>query len=95
MPPSHKTIRVVVSGRVQGVWFRAWTEKTARGLGLTGWVRNRSDGNVEAVIAGPTQDVDRMLQALWQGPPAAQVRDVVELPAAGGTFTDFTVRPTD
>ncbi|MGF1592829.1 MAG: acylphosphatase, partial [Kiloniellaceae bacterium] len=62
------TLRVVVSGRVQGVWFRAWTEREAKALGLDGWVRNRRDGSVEAVLAGPDDAVAAMVAALWEGP---------------------------
>lgn len=68
-----KTVRVVVSGRVQGVWFRGWTIETARGLGLDGWVRNRRDGTVEAVFAGPADAVDDMVRACRDGPPFARV----------------------
>ena len=69
--------RVEIYGRVQGVWFRAWTEKTARNKGLSGWVRNRSDGSVEALIVGPANEVEAMIGECSQGPPAARVDDVV------------------
>ncbi|MGE5766838.1 MAG: acylphosphatase, partial [Bacteroidota bacterium] len=70
------TVRVVVSGRVQGVWYRAWTEKTARGLGLAGWVRNRRDGSVEAVLSGDAATVEDMIDRLWEGPDLAAVKAV-------------------
>ena len=69
-------LRVVVSGRVQGVWYRAWTEKKAKELGLSGWVRNRRDGTVEAVISGPPQQVDAMLEAFWEGSDLSDVTGV-------------------
>lgn len=67
---------VRVSGRVQGVFYRAWTRDQARELGLTGWVRNCSDGSVEARIEGDRESVDRMIERMKKGPPAARVEDV-------------------
>jgi acylphosphatase len=72
----RKIVHVLISGTVQGVWFRAWTVQEAQKRGLDGWVRNRRDGDVEAVFAGPAARVDEMLAACWQGPPAAKVEDV-------------------
>ena len=71
------TVRVRVSGLVQGVWFRAWTDGRARELGLDGWVRNRADGTVEALFAGPPAAVARMVAVCHEGPPAARVEKVV------------------
>lgn len=67
-----------VTGRVQGVWFRAWTQAEAEARGLSGWVRNEPDGSVAALIAGPEDAVREMLAALHDGPPRARV-DVVEV----------------
>ena len=64
---------VLVRGRVQGVGFRAWVEDTAIELGLRGWVRNRRDGSVEAVLAGELELVLNMIEASRRGPPAARV----------------------
>jgi acylphosphatase len=72
------TIRVRITGRVQGVWYRGWTVDQARRLGLSGWVRNRRDGSVEAVFAGPERAVRAMIELCRQGPPAALVNDVAE-----------------
>ena len=69
-------VRVVVSGRVQGVWFRGWAMEIAGRLGLDGWVRNRRDGTVEAVFSGDADTVDKMVRACEQGPPMAVVRGV-------------------
>ncbi len=66
-------VRVVVSGRVQGVWYRGWTVDEARARGLDGWVRNRRDGTVEAVFAGAPEAVAEMVAACRQGPPLARV----------------------
>lgn len=80
--------RVRITGRVQGVWFRAWTRERAEALGLRGWVRNEADGSVAALIAGPEAAVSRMLAELHEGPPAAAVdrveAEAAEPPAAAG-----------
>jgi acylphosphatase len=68
-----KTVRVIISGRVQGVGYRAWTVVTAFGFGLKGWVRNVSDGTVEAVFHGEETQVDVMLELCKEGPAAARV----------------------
>lgn len=73
-------VRVVIHGRVQGVWFRGWTVDEARARGLDGWVRNRRDGTVEAVFAGEAQAVEGMLAACREGPPAARVTEVARFP---------------
>ena len=65
--------RVIVRGRVQGVGFRAFVEDEARERRIAGWVRNRRDGSVEAVIAGSLEEVDRMTAAHRRGPPGARV----------------------
>ena len=66
-------MRVRIEGRVQGVGYRYWTERVAGELGLTGWVRNRRDGTVEAVFSGAADDVAEMLERCRDGPPSAQV----------------------
>lgn len=68
-----KAVRVRIEGRVQGVWYRGWTVRTAGRLGLHGWVRNLVDGSVEAVFCGPEDQVDVMVTLCRQGPPAASV----------------------
>jgi acylphosphatase len=74
-------VRVRVSGRVQGVSFRAWTKGRAQALGLSGWVRNEIDGSVTALIAGTEAQVAEMLRALEAGPMHARVTDVRVDPA--------------
>jgi acylphosphatase len=69
--------RLVVTGRVQGVFFRDWTVEQARDLGLGGWVRNRADGSVEAVVAGAPEMVEAMIERARRGPRAARVDDVL------------------
>ena len=67
---------VHVIGRVQGVWFRAWTQKKAQSHGISGWVCNRPDGSVEAVLSGPSQAVEALITALHEGPPNAVVEHI-------------------
>jgi acylphosphatase len=67
------SLRVIIEGRVQGVWFRGWAIEQARARRLDGWVRNRSDGSVEALFSGPPDAVAAMVQACRRGPPAALV----------------------
>jgi acylphosphatase len=90
-----ETVRVRITGRVQGVWYRGWTEETARDLGLVGWVRNRSDGSVEALFQGPPDAVGRMIAACHDGPPAARVTGVAHQTAPPVDDTAFRQRPTD
>ena len=68
--------RLVISGRVQGVWYRESMRQEALRLGVDGWVRNRADGTVEAVICGPPAQVDALLAWARTGPPLARVSDV-------------------
>ena len=90
-----KTTRhVIISGRVQGVWFRGWTMQQASSLGLTGWVRNRRDGTVEAIFQGDAADIDAMLNACWQGPPAASVADIRVTDGVLSNFHNFRHLPT-
>jgi len=86
---SDTICRVVIRGRVQGVGYRAWTEYTALEIGLKGWVRNRADGTVEALFAGPSAVVASMLDACRQGPPGARVGAIDEREA---TQDDLALR---
>lgn len=76
----YRAVRVRVAGRVQGVGYRAWVADEASGRGLEGWVRNRRDGSVEAVFAGPAEAVGAMVEACRDGPPAARVTAVETAP---------------
>jgi len=67
---------VLVSGHVQGVYFRATTQETARDIGVDGWVKNRDDGRVEAVFEGPASAVEELVTFCHDGSPAATVEDV-------------------
>jgi acylphosphatase len=68
-----KRIHVIVEGRVQGVFFRAYTREEAGKLCLTCWVRNRPDGSVEAMVEGDTESIDTMLRWFYQGSPGSRV----------------------
>ncbi len=76
MAQDKTIVRVRISGRVQGVWYRGWTVREATRLNLNGWVRNRADGSVEAVFSGTADTVDKMLQSCWKGPSGAQVETI-------------------
>lgn len=82
---------VRVTGRVQGVGFRVWTQGEARALGLTGWVRNADDGSVETLLCGPVARLEEMLATLHRGPPAAIVRDVTAEPETPPATADFII----
>ncbi len=91
---SDRTVHLRIEGQVQGVGFRAWLAARARDLELSGWVRNRSDWTVEAVISGAPDHVDDMLQRCEEGPPHARVTRVEVLDEDAGAFTGFEVRST-
>ena len=88
--------RVRIEGRVQGVWFRAWTVQEARRRKLTGWVRNRTDGTVEALFRGEAAAVDAMIEACQDGPSASKVTAVrrLEVGDAEPASDSFHQRPT-
>lgn len=88
-----KAIKVKITGRVQGVFFRASTQKRARDLNLTGWVRNMPTGEVEAFFEGQEADVNEIISWCRQGPPAARVYAVeCQEEPYRGIFDDFTIR---
>jgi acylphosphatase len=92
---AHEQLYCVVTGRVQGVGFRAFVQNEARLLGLTGWVRNGDDGRtVEMVVEGDGEAIRRFVRLVGQGPPAANVTNLRKSTLVGqGNFTDFVVRP--
>ncbi|HLX14679.1 MAG TPA: acylphosphatase [Bradyrhizobium sp.] len=89
-----------IRGRVQGVGYRAWVEYQAEVLGLEGWVRNRKDGSVEALLSGPENVVADMVAACRRGPPSARVDDIREVAAGADELAlrrageRFSVLPT-
>jgi acylphosphatase len=100
MSAGRAIVQVTVRGKVQGVGYRAWVEDQAILAGLEGWVRNRRDGSVEALFAGPAQDVAEMVALCRKGAPASRVDDVTDLPASADQLRlrrageDFSVLST-
>jgi acylphosphatase len=94
MSGERKTVRLSITGRVQGVWYRGWTVDQARELGLDGWVRNRRDGSVEAVVSGPPEQVQELIARCRIGPPAAVVQRVDVTPGAESVTRGFHQKPT-
>jgi acylphosphatase len=84
------TLRVMISGRVQGVGYRDWMVRTATRLGVSGWVRNRGEALVEAVVQGEAACVDDLLAACWRGPPHARVEGVETEQVAAIAAAGFT-----
>jgi acylphosphatase len=94
MSENIRTVHLRIEGRVQAVGYRAFVERKANLLGLSGWVRNRRDGSVETVLQGAPAAVDAMIELCRSGPPASRV-DRVEVVGEGvGAFDGFDVRPT-
>ena len=97
---SGAIIQVTIRGRVQGVGYRAWLEHQAITCGLEGWVRNRRDGSVEALFAGPAEIVANMVALCRRGPPSARVEAITEEPAGTNELNlrrageGFSVLPT-
>ncbi|HWG80773.1 MAG TPA: acylphosphatase [Stellaceae bacterium] len=85
---------LVITGRVQGVGYRLWAKREARRRGLRGWVRNRSDGSVEALAIGEAAELDAFEQACHTGPSMARVAEVRRAPAIDDGTPGFEERPT-
>jgi acylphosphatase len=94
MSENKRTVHIRVEGRVQGVGYRAFVEMRAEELGLSGWVRNRRDGSVEAVLQGSPEAVEAVIEACRAGPPASRVTRVDIIGEGVGAFDGFEVRPT-
>ncbi|HXS52245.1 MAG TPA: acylphosphatase [Usitatibacter sp.] len=94
MNSERLTRRLVVRGRVQGVGFRYATVRAAQRFGITGWVRNRRDGSVEAIVQGPGEAVEAIVAWARRGPDSAIVESL-EVVEAEGEFSTFESRPTE
>jgi len=91
----YARLKAVIEGRVQGVSFRTFVLEKARGLGLTGWVRNLYSGEVEVCAEGERQDLDKLLSYLRRGPRSAYVTGVkYSWEEAKNEYTRFEIRPT-
>ena len=86
-------VNVLISGRVQGVWFRSSTKQKAEQLGVTGWVRNTKDGRVEAIFEGEENSVKSLTEWCHHGPPLAKIEkvEVKNQPPTNG-FDDFSIK---
>lgn len=87
------TRHLSIRGRVQGVWYRESMRQAADEFGVKGWVRNRGDGSVEAMLQGDTAAVEALIKWAWQGPPAAKV-DHIAIQEGDGSFIAFEKRPS-
>ena len=85
-------LRITVHGRVQGVFYRDWTVRNAREMGLVGWVMNRPDGSVAALLQGNETAVRAMIDRMRSGPPAARVERIEEEPVPLEALTGFNRR---
>jgi len=88
------TRHLLIFGRVQGVGYRHYMSRSARELGITGWVRNRRDGSVEAMVSGTPAAVEKIIAWARRGPASAAVSGV-EITEAGGSFANFDALPTE
>lgn len=88
------TKRLQISGRVQGVGFRMYMERKAYELGVTGWVRNRRDGSVEAMVQGAPEAVEAIIAWARRGPRSAVVSDVI-IAEGSGEYAGFESLPTE
>jgi len=89
----HKTAEILVSGHVQAVGYRLYTKRYADHLGLTGSVKNLTDGNVRVVASGAEEDLARFIERLWEGPRAAIIKDVkVTWHKEEKTFAEFIMK---
>jgi len=93
VPPMIARI-IRITGRVQGVMFRDWTVQAAQAIGVSGWVRNRTDGSVEVYAVGEPALIDRLVDRLREGSPASRVDRVDALDAQMQPVDGFTQRPT-
>ncbi len=89
---SQKVVHAIISGRVQGVFFRMETRRAAERFGVNGWVRNRPDGTVEAVFEGDSEKVDQAVDWCKNGPPMALVSDIkIDEIDYTGEYKDFSI----
>jgi acylphosphatase len=90
-----ETVRLRITGQVQGVGYRLWMTRTATSLGLRGWVRNRTDGSVEALATGAPEAVAAMIEASRKGPLGSRVTGVTASPDRDDGSVGFVARPTE
>lgn len=83
-------VHAYISGKVQGVWFRAFTRKQALAANVTGWAKNLSDGRVEVMLAGDEEQISRVIDQIRIGPPLARVTDILQQTLPYEEFSDFS-----
>ena len=88
----NQAVKLLISGRVQGVWYRASTAEKAQALGVVGWVRNLADGRVQAHVQGPAEAVEALVAWCEDGPPMARVDSVSCSDASVDEYASFEVR---
>ena len=91
----EKTVRLRITGNVQGVGYRIWATRTASGLGLRGWVRNRLDGSVEVLAIGAPEQIAVLIEACRRGPYGARVAEVTAFPDEDDGSIGFIAVPTE
>ena len=89
-----KAVKLTITGKVQGVYYRGWSKEQADKLGLHGWARNRLDGTVEILLKGDSASVDAMIDLCHQGPKFAAVERVDLMDTKGITPARFDIKPT-
>ena len=89
-----KTLQLIISGKVQGVSYRYWFSTTAQQLGIQGWVRNLSNGNVEAVIQGEEQSLKALIESAHEGPTLASVDEIVQQESSATNLNGFEILAT-
>ncbi len=90
----QRTVHIRIDGDVQGVYFRGWAREQAEALGLSGWIRNRRDGGVEALFAGPADNVGIILDRCRFGPRDARVENIKIIQDGGVAPEGFVIKPT-
>jgi acylphosphatase len=95
MTAAVETVRLRITGQVQGVGYRLWMTRAAASLGLRGWVRNRTDGSVEALVTGPPEAVAAMIDASRKGPFGAHITGVTVTPHKDDGSVGFVARPAE
>lgn len=88
------TCHLTIIGLVQGVGYRAWLSGQAQKAGVNGWVRNRTDLSVEALLEGPSDVIERLIRSCYQGPPSSKVESVLVAASDEGVAAGFSVLPT-
>ncbi len=93
MSENNARARLIIEGRVQGVFYRAFTRETAAFLGLRGWVRNLPDGNVEAVLEGDKKSIGKAIAKCYKGPPASRVTNIdIKWEEFTASYDTFSIR---